>query len=473
MATFLLILGIVGASVFYLIGKPIIKGGTLEKPITIFAYAILGIMSIYGGWNGVMFYAEPAYNYEVRQITGNIKGYTEPGWQVRLFGTVKPWKKAMSVSHGPIDQLDTSLNVSAQLAAARIRMLDRVDGDLYQTTRFRLPADESTFLMMAAEYRTPENLLRTELIPAVEQIITATSSLMSAEEYFNGKRNEFQIDFEDQMRNGAFVIRLDEQKISAPTQRLGTADASLANQERYEEQQQTRFKVEKLKDPETRQYLRSKHNYSKFGISVVTAKATNFMPNAEFETRMRDQQQAAADRMIARETRIQEEEQKQLAIVRGQRQIAEEEAKVQKAQIKQTTEAETAKSLALINSNKELEQAEIQRSTAAIILERDRLTAQSIEVLAAADQYEREARIAGDNALEQRLNAEVAIQELWADAFAKRQVPSQVTVLGGDSSGTVPTGSNTELKQMMQMMTMQMAERLNYERSLHADPASN
>ncbi len=76
---------------------------------------------------------------------------------------------------------------------------------------------------------------------------------------------------------------------------------------------------------------------------------------------MRLRQQAAADRAIANEQRIQEEEQRLLAIAKGERELAERQAQAKVRQIDQTTNVETEKQLAITSANKLKEQAEIDR----------------------------------------------------------------------------------------------------------------
>jgi regulator of protease activity HflC (stomatin/prohibitin superfamily) len=463
---FLIILGLIILVGYFAIGRRF-----LPESVRSGASALVGIlgfaMVLGGGWTGAFFYADPGYNYQVRLITGEVVGYNSPGWKLKLFGTVVPWRKAMSVAHTVRVDEEGEESSASILPPHTIRMLDRVDGKVKQTTRFRLPDDPETFLALAEEYRTPDNLLRTELIPTVEQVITASSSLMSAEDYFNGKRNDFQLDYDYQMRNGIFIVQREEIRADASTPRTASADASKGtDQEEYGDQEQTYFRVTKLMNEDGSFKTRS-HNYQRFGIQVVDAKITDFTPNHAFIQRMEMQQKASADRSVAREQRIQEEEQKQLAIVRGDREIAEEQAKVKKAQIKRTTEAETEKALALIEAERVKEQAEIQREAAAIQLERDRLIAQSKEVLADADKYEREARIEGDGALQQKLDAWVRAQEVWAEASAKRAVPTNVTVLGGgNGGGDVPTGANTEMQTLNQLMSLNLARQLNVDTTI-------
>jgi hypothetical protein len=76
---------------------------------------------------------------------------------------------------------------------------------------------------------------------------------------------------------------------------------------------------------------------------------------------MRLRQQAAADRAIANEQRIQEEEQRLLAIAKGERELAERQAQTKVRQIDQTTNVEIEKQLAITSANKLKEQAEIDR----------------------------------------------------------------------------------------------------------------
>ena len=448
-------------------GTPDVAKVAQRKLATTTTNVVLASILVATTWTGVMYYADPGYMYQVRMLSGDVVGHNTPGWHVKLYGTVVPWKKAMSVSHKVANE-NSEESVSSANLPYRIRMLDRVDGLVEQTTRFRLPEDITSFLKMAEEYRTPENLMVTELVPVVEQVITASSSLMSAEDYFNGRRNDFQLDYDYQMREGIFLVNRQEKRRSNETPRKSTADASKgSSQANYGDQEQTYFEVQKLQNADGT-YKTRDHNYKAFGIRVVDAKITDFDPNDDFKKRMKDQQKASADRSIAREQRIQEEEQKQLAIVMGERKIAEEQAVVQKDQIKRTTAAETEKSLALIKASKLLEQAEIEKQTAIINLERDTTVAKSQVVLANADKFAREARISGDNALEQKLAAEMAIQGYWADAFAKRSVPSTVFITGNGAGGSdVSTGSNSELTQMLNIMTMQMGQNLDYNRGIN------
>ncbi|MEM9138631.1 MAG: hypothetical protein AAGB15_02280, partial [Pseudomonadota bacterium] len=76
-----------------------------------------------------------------------------------------------------------------------------------------------------------------------------------------------------------------------------------------------------------------------------------------------------------------------------------------------------------------------------------------------------------DNALAQKLEAEIKIQELWAAAYATRRVPQYVFGGGGAGAGASgpPTGADGESRLLQQLLTMEYAKRLDYDRSLGED----
>ena len=431
----------------------------------------------FAGWNQLFFYAEPGFVYHVRTIAGQERVIDSVGYAYHLFGRINNWKKAMTVQAVAYTDSDgdgrpdiTSegeggVNASATMTPLSVVMLDQVDSKLSATTRFRIPTDREAFLRMAHEYRTPENLLRTALVPAFKETLQATGSLMAAEEYYSGRRTEFNAEFENQMQNGIYLVTRHQITVEDPTAIApASADGSTSGSPDLQTGgKKTKWVVEKkMKDGVP---VRKTQAFVNFGITVVEARVTDLVPNNKFVERMQLKQQAAADRAIAQEKRVQEEEQKLLAIARGEREVAEEQALAKKAQIKQTTEAETDKRLALIAASKQLEQAEIDKQTAQIQKEKADIDAEKIKVLADADKYEREARIAGDNALQQKLDAEVAIQAKWAEAYARRAVPQQVFVTGG-TAGDVPQGGDQEVKTFLNIMTMDSAKRLAYDRGI-------
>ncbi|MGB0495344.1 MAG: SPFH domain-containing protein [Kangiellaceae bacterium] len=325
-----------------------------------------------------------------------------------------------------------------------------------------MPSDQESFLNLAHEYRSPENLLRTALMPAFKETLQANASLMTAEEYYAGGRTEFNSEFEKQMNSGIYLVKRNEVQVKSKSTRA-SANASLGKeQEEYGDDNKTVFVVQKVLDSDGLP-KRKKQRFLEYGITVVSALVTDMRPNKKFVERMQLKQQASADRAIAREQRVQEEEQRLLAIARGEREVAERQAKAKVEQIQKTTEAETDKQLAITRAEKFKAEAEISKETAEINFEKAKIDANTKRTLAEAEAYQKKVILQADNALAQKLDAEIQIQKLWAEAFAKRKVPS--TVFGSGQSGA-PVGSDAEVKAFMQMLTLDAAKRLNYDRDM-------
>ena len=171
------------------------------KSFSSIGYLLLAGAFAVSTFNGIFFYAEPGFKYHVRTITGEEKMVSDTGYNTYLFGRVNAWKNAMSVQatrggEGRVTaETEGYSSMSANLPSQSLVFLDQLDADVTATARFELPSDEDGFLKMARLYRTPENLLRTELIPAFQETLGATAALMSAEDYFQGGKTEFNNEF--------------------------------------------------------------------------------------------------------------------------------------------------------------------------------------------------------------------------------------------------------------------------------------
>ena len=424
------------------------------------------LLFIISTFNGMFFYAEPGFKYHVRTILGEEKMVSDTGYNMHLFGRYNAWKNAVSVQavkggQGDYRAETESVTTSANLPPKSLVFLDQVDAVVSATARFELPSDEEGFLTMARLYRSPENLLRTELVPAFEETLGANAALMSAEDYFQGGKTEFNNEFERQLADGIYLVRRIEKRVKVESGRAGTANVALGeNQEQFGDEFKTVFIVEKLLD-EAGQPKRKRQAFEKFGISVTSARVTDVRPNIKFQERMGLRQQAAADRAIAREQRVQVEEQRLLAITRGEREVAERQAAAKVEQIQKTTEAETEKQLAITAAERERESARIRQDRAQILLETARIDAQAKQVSADAAAYEKTAILEADNALAQKLAAYVEVQKVWAEAFANRKVPT--TVFGAPEGGV---GTDGDISRFIDLLTMQAAKGLAVDPSI-------
>jgi hypothetical protein len=414
------------------------------------------VFLVVGVFNKVFFYAQPGYLYHVTTIAGTESVATRVGWHMHGFGKYIPWKQAVTIQARSDDEADDNdVKTSSNLEPVTLMFLDQVSADSSAMVRFRLPTDEETFLEMAHNYRTPSNLMNSVMLPAFQETLNATASLMTAEEYYSGGRTEFTNEFRDQIRNGIFVVKRREYITETGKGATASANASIESQQDYGDRSKVVYVVEKVLD-EAGQPIRKRQSFTEYGLVVDDARVTNMVPNKKFRDRMEQKQQASADRAIAREKRIQEEEQRLLAIAEGDRKIAERQAESKVKQIERTTDAETAKQLALTKASQQMEQAEIDKKTSEIKLAQARIDAQSVKVTADAAAYERRKKIESDNGLKVKIDALVQMNKDNAEALAKRNVPQ--TVIYSGANGAEGLGSNFEVQQIA---TTQMLKNLN------------
>lgn len=433
------------------------------------AYGIPAVLMAVGIFTGMLFWAEPGYKYHVRDILGEEHVIEGSGFKLKTFGKVNAWKNALSVQSvigaedaGVQAEVDSDV-LSATIPAKRIVFLDQVDGQVAATARWKLPDDDQAFLQMVHDYRTPENLLRTELIPGFQETLDATAALMGADEYYSGGRTAFISEFEDQLRNGMYQVRRIELKQPAPRATAAANASTGTEQAPFGDEDQVVYKVEKIVD-EAGIARRKVQTFSRYGIAVVSGRVTEIVPNASFATRMQSKQDASAAKAINRENRLKEEEGRLLEIAKGDREVAARQAQAKVEQIEKTTNAETSKQLAITAAQQSLESERILKEQAAVALERSRLEADRTKTLADAEAYRKRAILQADNALQAKLDAEVAIQKAYADAFAKRSVP-QIYIAGG-ADATGPGGANNETSAFMSIMTAFIAQRMDYDRKV-------
>lgn len=417
------------------------------------------VISLSGGVS----YNDAGVCVHVRTIAGTEKVKCDIGWYISGWGTSNEYPHFITVSH---TQDPTAGSVS-DLPPYTIRMADNWAGTVIQTTRFGIPQDEEQFLRMAHDYRSYERLVVTLLRPAVTSSLDSIANLYSMEDYWSGgKRDEFKTEFEAAVQKGRpavdrveKVVSIDEfnpeitpsdSSVTGDTARTGSGTRTVVTT------------VKRLDDKGNE--IRVAHDYADYGITVSSAIIEQIDPDDAFEDRIKERKEAASRRIIAQERRLEEEEQRLLAITKSEREIAERQGQARVEQIQKTTEAETSKRLALIESEKIREQANISKQTAVINLDKSKIDAEAVKITADADAYAREKLLLADNALKVKLEAEIAIQKVWADAYAKRNVPQ--IVMGGNGSSGTPVGSDSEVKDLLNLLTADTARRLSYDRNI-------
>lgn len=434
------------------------------KPYRRFLGGILFFLGLVSGAYGAFSYNDAGYCVHIRTALGTESHKCDLGWYISGWGNTTVYPHFITVAHTGAP--DAAGSYVAQPYS--IRMADNWAGTVTQTTRFGIPKDREQFLKMARDFRSPERLITSTLVPAVTASLDTVANFFSMEEYYaGGQRDTFKTEFYDTITKGRAEIdrtetlrtgvRLD--RSTAPSDSSVTADtAETGGSDRVRT-----LTVKRLDS--AGQPIRVKHGFTEYGIVVSTAILQNLDPDDSFEEQINARKEAAARRSVAGERRLEEEEQRLLAIATAERAIAQRQGEAREKQITQTTNAETIKRLALIGAEQRREEARIGKETSSLSLERAEIDAQARTIAADAEAYEKRALLNADNALQAKLAAYVKTQEVWADAFARRQVPS--TVLGGQAGGSLP-GSDTDVSTFLKLKTVEAARDLNLDTSIRA-----
>jgi len=464
-------MNIIGVGLFLLIAFGVFRiGGHIkEAPKWIFRAGGLAAIAVAGmiGFNGLLAYNDAGYCTHVQTAWGQETSKCDLGWYVRGYGNTTIYPHYITVAHTD----DPNAEGSSLAGPYSIRMADNWNGLITQTTRFGIPQDPEQFISMHREFRSVGRMITSTLVPSVTAALDSTASLYTMEEYWGGgARDAFKRDFSDALIKGRPVTKRGEVIVHSASSNPDTAPSDSpvsADTARTGDDERVRVVTERLLD-ENGFELRTPNDFARFGVTVSSAIVTNLDPDDTFEVQIQKRKDAAARRSVAVEERLEEEERRLLEIAKGERTIATRQAEARTEQIEATTQAETKKRLALIEAERVREEAEIARQTAEIQLDRARIDAEAVVVTADAAAYEREALLAADNALQIKLDTEVAIQEVWAQAYATRRVP-QIVFAGSEGGDDIPVGGDSEVSRFLDLLTVDAAKRLAYDRSIGAE----
>ena len=372
-------------------------------------------------------------------------GYTWIG-----FGNYIPWPRQMSVqSVADVASLPKGADQdglgSSLIAAFPITFLGGVTATVDANVRVSLP-DGEQFLQLARTYRTPDNFVLQGMMPVMKSTLQSTAQLMTADDYYSGGATEFRQSFQDQITDGAYVVKRVEKQVK--NTRMATATAMAGNgteQGEFGGDTSTQVVTEKVMN-KAGQPIRLERQFTKLGVTVADANILNIDPSKQFKERMVNIQRSQADLMLARQGRQTADEQKKLVTANGEKEVEEKRQITMRDQVERTTNAETEKKLAITTAEREKERATIEKQTALIEYEKAQIDAKRTKELADAEAYAKKAVILADGALTQKLEAYVKTQQAWADAASKAPVPSMM--MGGSGDGASRQGEISNLAQL-------------------------
>ncbi|HHC78736.1 MAG TPA: hypothetical protein ENK46_02550 [Flavobacteriia bacterium] len=346
MLTFLGILIII-IGTLTLILNPLIKNNkfiewfTKKRSIQFIALGI--IVSIF---TGAFFYAEPGTAYAVQYPWGGQKAIFNQGIHTKMWGRLIPIQFEMPIKY-VIPNKEGELGDQSKYAyidvARQWEFNDAVKGRIATSIVISINiSDENQFLSVADRNKTEKNLIRSRIIPNIDQSIKNTCKLMAAQDYISGQAADFDRYFQDQLENGMYVL---EEYITNQSPEI-IGDTSVIRTIVNKQSRQKKFRI-KYKNGEP---IRVKGNSLKsYGLTVVQAVVNEIDWEPAFDKRLMLQKEEVAQTQLEKQQAEREFYRAQKEKAKGEAEKAAERARLEKKQIQQTIAAETQAKVAEFN----------------------------------------------------------------------------------------------------------------------------
>lgn len=358
-----------------LLAKPIFKNSKLfawfdqKRSLQLILLGL--VLSIF---TGAFFYAEPGTAYAVQYPWGGQKAVFRQGIHSKMWGRLIPIQFELPIKY-VIPMADGELGEQSEYAnvdrAKYWAFSDAVKARIATSVVISINTeDQSQFLSVADRNKTEQNMIRSRIIPNIDQSIKNTCKLMDAQDYISGQASDFDRYFKDQLENGMYVL---EEYAENETQEI-IGDSSTVRTIVNKEAKHKRFRIQ-IKNGEP---VREKGNSLKaYGLTVIQAVVTEIDWEETFDNRLQLQKEEVAQTQLEKQQAEREFYRAQKEKARGEADKATERARLEKEQIQKTIAAETEAKVAEFNLVKEKKQFEVEK-----------YKAQSKKVAADAEAYQ-------------------------------------------------------------------------------------
>ncbi len=374
MLTFLGIIVIL-VGVLSLLLKPLFKNASIlnwfntKRSVQIIVIGV--VLSVV---TGTFFYAEPGTAYAVQYPWGGQKAVFRQGIHTKMWGRLIPIQFELPIkyvipgSDGELGEQSEYANVDA---AKYWAFSDAVKARIATSVVISINTeDETQFLSVADRNKTEENLMRSRIIPNIDQSIKNTCKLMDAQDYISGQASDFDRYFKDQLENGMYVL---EEYVANESREI-IGDSNVVRTVVNNEGKQKRFRIKKVDGEPVRE---KGNSLGAYGLTVIQAVVTEIDWEETFDNRLQLQKEEVAQTQLEKQQAEREFYRAQKEKARGEAEKAAERARLEKEQIQKTIAAETEAKVAEFNLVKEKKQFEVEK-----------FKAQSKKVAADAEAYQ-------------------------------------------------------------------------------------
>lgn len=342
----------------------------------------------------------------IQSVNGNLSVRSTSGWYFKWFSNVTSWKEADTLYWSKwADEgrrTDTSIDV---------RFADGGVGYVSMNVRYMMPVEEERRIHIQRVFKNNDAFQLGALEQLAMQASQVAASMMTAEDSYRNKP-QFMSNIIDQVVNGLYETRSIEVK-------RGDNDSITLQ--------------EIIKDANGKA-VRKPRDLESYGVTVVNVNITDIDYEKDVQEKINQKREKAQEAELAKYEAEKARQDTIAAEENGKKQVMvakyEEEQKKIRAQIL----AEQEKEVAEISAEKELSVSELNKQKAQVLLDTEKLNAEAVRVKASAEAEAKKKMIEADGALQQKLEALIEVNRVWAEAYTKQR-PTPDIVLGG-SDGT-------------------------------------
>jgi SPFH domain / Band 7 family len=343
-------------------------------------------------------------------IGGGLHVWDTPGPHAVLWGTITRYKRSAQLWFSARE--DEGKHVDESI---KVRFNDGGHGNISGSLRYSLPADSNRMILLHQTYHSMEAIDHELVRQVVNKGVYMSGPLMSSRESYAEKRADLINYITDQIQYGVYRTVHEQTRTVDP----------LTGQDKVVD-----IVLPKRNDHFANGIEREEESpIQKFGMSAsnITINGIDYDPVVEAQIKQQQEAIMAVQQAIVNAKKA---EQDALTV--------EQQGKASAAKAKWDQEVEKATAVTAAEKEKAVAvtQAEKDKDVAALALETAKLNAQQIVTTAKADADAKRLAVQANNNLQERLEAYVKVQTVWAQAYGSQRQTPDIQLGSGAGAGT-------------------------------------
>lgn len=340
-------------------------------------------------------------------------------------------------------------------AGVSVRYQDGGTGSIYGVARFTLPITEEEMLIVHRSFRTEQGVRDKLITPVIKESLNLTAGLMTSEEAYAEKRNEYLEWSADQIGSGKYLTNLEPRTQVVEPAELGV-NGEVIRAEVTRVQNIPVIRVDANGQP-----MRGVSPFIEYSVLVSGFQLVDWTFEQRTLAQINEKREANMAIITSQANSARANQERLQAIAEGERNVATAEYAQEVLKAEAVVVAQRESEVAAINAARQVEVnrqnylAQVQDVLAA------GQEAEAIELRSSAEAEAREKLINADGALAQKLATYERVNATYAQEFGKQKWIPELIMGGGDGSGDTNSASD-----MINLLSVRTAQQLQLDMSM-------